>query len=79
MSTRASIIYNEKNGVHIYEENGWVFIEIEKPDVEANISLMSMDDWRETFSYVSRVQLVECNRSIKKVSKDSFDCDTQAL
>lgn len=48
MSTRASVIYNEKNGVHIYMEmndNNNIYLEVEKEGVEIICKLMSFDEW----------------------------------
>ena len=48
MSTRSSIIYSEKNGVHIYMEmndNNNIYLEVEKEGVEIICKLMSCDEW----------------------------------
>ena len=49
MSTRASIIYNEITGVHIYIEmndNNNIYLEVEKEGVEIICKLMSFADWK---------------------------------
>ena len=47
MSTRASIIYDEKSGVHIYDEllDDNVYIEVEREGVEINIKIMPFNEW----------------------------------
>jgi hypothetical protein len=47
MSTRASIIYDEETGLHIYEEmlDHNVHLEIEKEGIEVNVVLMSLEAW----------------------------------
>ena len=47
MSTRASIIYNEKNGIHIYIElnDNDIYLEVEKEGIEIICKLMSYDEW----------------------------------
>ena len=49
MSTRASIIYNEKNNIHIYHEmiDDTVCLEVNRAGIEINVMLMPLSEWLE--------------------------------
>jgi len=47
MSTRATIIYNEENGVHIYQDllDGQVYLEIDREGSWLIVRLMTVKEW----------------------------------
>lgn len=47
MSTKASILYDDKRGIHIYEEllDGNIYIQICRNEMCIQICLMSVKDW----------------------------------